>query len=116
MIRPGLVLAATALALPVLALPALAKTPKPAAPDGPRLFAYHCQSCHGIGPGHPGTAALALRDQGTSPAGLADRRDLTADFVTYVVRHGSNAMPFFRKTEISDADLAATAAYLSRKR
>jgi mono/diheme cytochrome c family protein len=28
------------------------------------------------------------------------------------VRNGSGAMPMFRKTEISDMDLAAVAAYL----
>jgi hypothetical protein len=30
------------------------------------------------------------------------------------VRHGVSVMPFLRKTEISDADLDALAAYLTR--
>jgi mono/diheme cytochrome c family protein len=30
------------------------------------------------------------------------------------VRNGVSIMPFFRKTEISDADLDAIAAYLTR--
>ncbi len=32
------------------------------------------------------------------------------------MRHGVSIMPFFRKTEISDADLDAIGAYLSRER
>jgi mono/diheme cytochrome c family protein len=31
-----------------------------------------------------------------------------------VVRRGVSIMPFFRKTEISDADLQALAAYLAQ--
>jgi mono/diheme cytochrome c family protein len=30
------------------------------------------------------------------------------------VRHGVSVMPPFRKTEVSDADLAALSAYLTR--
>jgi (+)-pinoresinol hydroxylase len=41
------------------------------------------------------------------------RRHLTAEFVKLYVRSGVATMPFFRKTEISDADLDALAAYLS---
>jgi len=32
------------------------------------------------------------------------------------VRRGVSIMPFFRKTEVSDADLAAITAYLTRPR
>jgi len=34
--------------------------------------------------------------------------------VKYFVRHGISVMPQFRKTEISDAELDALAAFLSR--
>jgi (+)-pinoresinol hydroxylase len=36
--------------------------------------------------------------------------------VKYTVRHGVSVMPPLRKTELSDADLDAIAAYLTRKR
>ena len=35
------------------------------------------------------------------------------DLVKAVVRTGVSVMPFFRKTEVSDADLNALAAYLA---
>ena len=78
------------------------------------LYDYHCATCHGAGPGNPGTAALAFRYKGTDvPAVLAERTDLTPEVVAYFVRNGVNAMPFFRKTEISDAELTQIGDYLS---
>jgi hypothetical protein len=47
---------------------------------------------------------------------LHERTDLVPEFVVYTVRHGVNVMPAARKTEISDAELNAIAAYLGRKR
>jgi hypothetical protein len=44
------------------------------------------------------------------PAALEERRDLTQPPGKQVVRRGVSIMPFFRKTEISDADLQALAA------
>jgi hypothetical protein len=41
---------------------------------------------------------------------------MTAAFVTYTVRHGVSVMPSIRPTEISNAELTAIAAYLSRKK
>jgi mono/diheme cytochrome c family protein len=52
--------------------------------------------------------------QGTKPAVLLDRTDLPPDIVKHFVRHGISVMPQFRKTEITDAELDALAAYLSR--
>ena len=40
--------------------------------------------------------------------------DLPATYVTFMVRHGMSVMPQFRKTEISDTELTALAAYLAR--
>ena len=82
---------------------------------GKALYEYWCTSCHGRGPGHPGTQALAERYAGTLPDVLEDRRNLTPEFVTVFVRNGISIMPFFRKTEISDAELADIGTYLSRK-
>ena len=83
---------------------------------GHDVFQYWCATCHGAGPGHPGTAALQAKYQGAKPALLEERRDLTPDQVRYFVRHGVSIMPFFRKTEISDPDLDAIGAYLARKK
>jgi (+)-pinoresinol hydroxylase len=79
-----------------------------------------CTACHGpdVGPAPgrqlPGTAGLRKRYGTAKPAVLAERTDLDAAYVKLVVRKGLNFMPFFRKTEVSDADLEAIAAYLAR--
>jgi mono/diheme cytochrome c family protein len=103
----GIVLA---LAWPVFAQPA------DMVAHGHDVFQYWCATCHGPPPDHPGTDALQAKYHGSKPAVLADRTDLTPETVRYFVRHGVTIMPFFRKTEISDADLDAIGAYLSRKR
>jgi (+)-pinoresinol hydroxylase len=87
--------------------------------QGNRLFQYHCVWCHGKetvegGRMLPGTQALAVRYKGQVPAALEDRTNLPAEFVKYVIRHGIEGMPFYRKTEISDQDADAIAAYLAR--
>jgi mono/diheme cytochrome c family protein len=87
-----------------------------AADTGRELYQYWCASCHGRGSGNPGTIALQAKYGGKSPALLDDRTDLTAATVRSFVRRGVSIMPFFRKTEVSDADLAAIAAYLTRPR
>jgi hypothetical protein len=50
----------------------------------------------------------------TQTCALEDRTDLTPPFIAQAVRNGAFIMPFFRKTEISDAELEALAAYLSQ--
>jgi (+)-pinoresinol hydroxylase len=99
----------------LLILAALIGQPALAA-DGAALFAYHCAACHAAGPGHPGTAALDYRYKGAEPPVLTDRTDLTPEMIAYVIRNGINAMPYFRKTEISDQDIAALSAYLVHPR
>jgi len=81
---------------------------------GHDVFQYWCATCHGAGPGHPGSDALRAKYHGAKPALLEERRDLTPDVVRFYVRHGVSIMPFFRKTEVSDADLDAIGAYLAR--
>jgi (+)-pinoresinol hydroxylase len=92
---------------------------------GEEVYQAKCNLCHGRvakdvapGPGAQmsGTQALAAKYGGKKPAVLEDRTDLTADVVKYYVRHGAGIMPFFRKTEVSDAELDAIAAWLARKR
>jgi mono/diheme cytochrome c family protein len=87
-----------------------------AADAGREVYQYWCASCHGRGTGVPGTIALQAKYAGKVPAPLEDRTDLTAANVRFFVRRGVSIMPFFRKTEVSDADLAAIAAYLTRPR
>jgi (+)-pinoresinol hydroxylase len=88
-------------------------------PDSQRghaVFQQWCAPCHGDGVGKPGTIALQALYKGAKPALLERRTDLTPTTVKSFVRHGVSVMPFFRKTEISDAHLDALAAYLSRKK
>lgn len=81
---------------------------------GEQVYDYWCAPCHDPGPGHPGTQSLAFRYDGTEvPAVLEDRTDLTPEFVRTLVRQGMLSMAPFRKTEITDAELDALAAYLS---
>lgn len=81
---------------------------------GRPVFVKWCAPCHARGPGNPGTAALAAVYRNAKPGALEDRTDLTTEFVKKSVRNGVYVMPFFRKTEISDAELEALAAYLAR--
>ena len=79
---------------------------------GEAVFAYWCATCHAAGPGMPGTQALQAKYNGSLPAVLTEREDLTPELISFYVRNGISVMPFFRKTEVSDADLAALAAYV----
>jgi mono/diheme cytochrome c family protein len=81
---------------------------------GKAVFEKWCTPCHGDGPGKPGTAALQALYKGQKPALLERRTDLTPDVTKTFVRNGVSVMPFFRKTEIGDADLDALAAYLAQ--
>lgn len=86
------------------------------APDlahGKQVFAHWCAPCHGPAPRLAGTLALQTKYKGDLPPALEDRTDLTPEVVAYFVRTGVAWMPPFRKTEVSDADLAALGAYLS---
>jgi mono/diheme cytochrome c family protein len=95
-----------------VALPAAADELK-GSTRGQQVFRYWCQSCHGQGTDKPGTVALQVKYKGQLPAALEERRDLTPALVKQAVRRGVSVMPFFRKTEISDEDLQALAAYLA---
>lgn len=81
---------------------------------GQAVFQKWCTPCHGHGDDKPGTVALQALYRGARPAALEERTDLTAETIRVFVRHGVSVMPPFRKTEVSDADLAALAAYLTR--
>jgi (+)-pinoresinol hydroxylase len=77
------------------------------------VFQKWCAPCHGRGTDKPGTVALTALYKGTKPGMLEERTDLTPETVKQFVRTGVSVMPFFRKTEVSDADLDALALYLA---
>ena len=60
-------------------------------------------------------AARRSKEVGIAVAQRASRTDLTPQSIKFFVRKGVSVMAPFRKTEITDADLDALAAYLSRK-
>lgn len=105
--------------------------PDPALTDpevrrGHEVFHQRCAACHAGIPGETfgppflppmaGTQALRTRYEGTVPAVLDERTNLTPELIETVVRDGLRSMPFFRPTELSDEDLAALIAYLTRER
>jgi mono/diheme cytochrome c family protein len=107
-----------------LSTPSGNETAAPLVKRGEEAYRARCNLCHGrltkdaspgFGARMSGTEALATKYGDKKPAVLEDRTDLTADVVKYYVRHGAGIMPFLRKTELSDADLDAIAAYLTRK-
>ena len=86
---------------------------------GKPLFQQKCQPCHGTEPSDagramlPGTDALRIKYRGSLPAALEQRKDLTPEAIKVFVRRGSWSMPPFRKSELSDRDIADIAAYIA---
>ena len=111
-IRKGLLIVA------LVTVPAMAEGQQPPTnvDKGRDVYQYWCAACHGRGNRFPGTTALQAKYGGKVPGVLDDRTDLTPAAVRLFVRRGTSIMPFFRKTEVSDADLDALAAYLTRPR
>jgi (+)-pinoresinol hydroxylase len=88
------------------------------APDGHATFTKWCAPCHAPGITHPGTHALeskypADKFPARQSGVITEWTDLTPDYVKAIVRTGISVMPFFRKTEISDAELDALARYVT---
>lgn len=81
--------------------------------DGQARFEQRCAVCHA--PGGMGANVLAGR-LGPAKSILAERTDLKAPYVLYVVRHGLSAMPRLSRVEVTDPELKAIAAYLTRSR
>jgi mono/diheme cytochrome c family protein len=84
--------------------------------DSKALFEVHCGYCHLLG----GMGSNLLTPQriaageGPEMALLANRKDLTPDYVKAVVRQGKNAMPPQTRVDITDAELDAVALYLGK--
>lgn len=98
---------------------------RPVAPEGDRLkpggdgkvlFEVHCGYCHLTG----GMGTNLLTKQrimaGETPDKglLANRTDLTADYVKAVVRMGKGAMPPQTKVDLTNVELDAVAKYLGK--
>jgi mono/diheme cytochrome c family protein len=81
--------------------------------QGRKLYQSSCLYCHGEKVW--GTFALQRR-LGVDHGLLEKRTDLVAPFVKNVVRNGLGSMPAYRRTELTDADVDAIAAYLTRPR
>jgi mono/diheme cytochrome c family protein len=84
-----------------------------AAADGRMLFRRHCGVCHL--PGGTGTFMLERR-LGKEQALLDERANLAAPYVVTIARNGIMSMPRFTRAELTDAELTAIAAYLTRPR
>lgn len=78
---------------------------------GKETYDLWCGICHEPGAGFAGTQILTL----TRAEGLGVMKDndtLTDVYIETVVRKGLGMMPVFRKTEITDEQLAALLEYL----
>jgi mono/diheme cytochrome c family protein len=85
---------------------------EPARMAGGKIYGKWCADCHGTAEA-PGSRALERRHKGSPPAVLEQRNDLSPDDIKKAVRSGDKFMPSFRKTEISDAELALVTTYLT---
>jgi mono/diheme cytochrome c family protein len=89
---------------------------------GKAVYDQWCASCHmslqsGRGRFPPaGTYRLQQRYQGKPPAALDERTDLTPELIKTVVRRGLPIMTAIRKTEVTDTELDAIVAYLTRQK
>lgn len=83
--------------------------------DGATLFSSHCGQCHL--PWGMGTNMLTARRaaMGLPPGSglLANRTDLTADYVRTVVRGGTQSMPPLTRVQVTDSELSSIADWLS---
>ena len=83
--------------------------------SGEAVYKRWCTHCHSAGRGNPGTESLQVKYGGKIPAVLLERSDLSPQAVAQFVRSGVLSMPPFRKTEVTDAELTAVAAYVAGK-
>ncbi|MGB9068445.1 MAG: cytochrome c [Candidatus Acidiferrales bacterium] len=79
--------------------------------EGEKLFHARCGYCHLAG----GTGAIMLaRRLGKDRALLAERTDLTAEYVKKITRVGINGMPPHTRIEVPDSELDLIAAFIAR--
>jgi mono/diheme cytochrome c family protein len=79
--------------------------------EGDTLFHARCGYCHLAG----GTGTIMLgRRLGKDRALLAERTDLTAEYVKKITRVGINGMPPHTRIEVPDSELDLIAAFIAR--
>jgi mono/diheme cytochrome c family protein len=86
--------------------------------SGDALFSNHCGACHlamGMGTNLL-TKQQVMAGQPPEKGLLANRDDLTADYVKSVVRMGKGAMPRQTRVDITDSELEKVAAYLGKSK
>jgi mono/diheme cytochrome c family protein len=108
----GLALAAVLAVCNPFASSANARDASAAPATGAELFGKRCGLCHFEG--GTGTFMLARR-LGKDSSLLTGRRDLTADYIRQVVRHGLMSMPRLNRVELPDSELEAITAYLTTR-
>jgi len=110
----------TLMALTVLANAAAeAQESQTLAERGASIYANSCAPCHAQRPDSapilPGAQSLSIKYAGSLSPYIEERPDLAnAQVLTGFLRAGVGSMPPFRKTEISDEDIAAIAAFLAQ--
>ena len=94
----------------------LSVTPRTASAEltGEQVFNRNCVQCHGDSNEAVGTLQLA-RTRGKDKALLTERKDLPAEYVRIVVRHGLRAMPPFAPSDLNDAQLQALTEFLTHR-
>jgi mono/diheme cytochrome c family protein len=80
---------------------------------GEQVYKRWCVHCHAAGRGNPGTQSLQTKYRNEKPAVLLERTDMTPEFIAFSVRQGVMSMPPFRKTEVTDTELAALSKWLA---
>jgi mono/diheme cytochrome c family protein len=84
--------------------------------SGAALFSNRCGACHldmGMGTNLL-TKQMMMAERPPSDGLLANRTDLTSDYVKSVVRMGKNAMPRLSRVEVTDAELDSIAKHLGK--
>jgi mono/diheme cytochrome c family protein len=84
--------------------------------DGEALFSNRCGACHLVGGMGSNllTKQMLAAKRPPSDGLLANRTDLTSDYVKSVVRMGKNAMPRQTRVDVTDAELDNIAHYLGK--
>jgi len=92
-----------------------------AAERGAEVYRNVCAPCHDRLPEGAaiemlaGPESLTLKYRGALSPYITERPDLAScEVLSMFLRKGTGSMPPFRKTELSDEDIAAIAAYFAR--
>lgn len=75
------------------------------------LYEVNCAICHGEEGALAGTMRLA-QSRGDEFSVLLKRGDLSAEYVSYVIRNGLSMMPAFRPSDLDDAQVEALSEYV----